>query len=241
MRIFGLVGSSLRHSFSRKYFIRKFNDENINDCEYINIEIENIKEIKKIIKKYNLYGFNITIPYKKSVIPFLDKISEEAKEIGSVNTIKIINHKLHGYNTDLFGFEKSIYPLLRNKKTALILGNGGSSKTIQFALNKLNISWKVVSRNTDFDYHQITKQIIDSVEIIINCTPVGTYPKIDEYPKLPYNLLNSKHLLYDLVYNPKQTKFSTFGLANNCSIKNGEEMLVLQAEGSWKIWNSDIR
>ena len=138
--------------------------------------------------------------------------------------------------------QKSITPLLNKRKTALVLGNGGSSKAIQFALQKLNIRLKVVSRNTDFDYHNITEEIIDSVDIIINCTPVGTYPKVGEYPKLPYSLLNSKHLLYDLVYNPKQTKFLIFGLANNCSVKNGEEMLVLQAEEeSWNIWNSDIR
>ena len=241
MKKYALLGKSLSHSFSEQYFSEKFLKEGINNTEYINLELDNLNNLKYKIKQLNLSGFNVTIPYKIEIISKLDFISNQAKIINAVNTVKVIEGKLHGFNTDIIGFTKSIAPLLNKRKTALVLGNGGSSKAIQFALQKLNISWKVVSRNTDFDYHQITKERIDLVDIIINCTPLGTYPKIDEYPKLPYNLLNSKHLLYDLVYNPKQTKFSTFGLANNCSIKNGEEMLVLQAEESWKIWNSDIR
>ena len=238
---YALLGKSLSHSFSEQYLSEKFFKEGIKNTEYINLELDNLNNLKDKIKELNLSGFNVTIPYKIEIISKLDFISNQAKTINAVNTVKVIEGKLHGFNTDIIGFTKSIAPLLNKRKTALVLGNGGSSKAIQFALQKLNISWKVVSRNTDFDYRQITKKTIDSVEIIINCTPLGTYPKIEEYPKLPYNLLNSKHLLYDLVYNPKQTKFLTFGLANNCSIKNGEEMLVLQAEESWKIWNSDIR
>ena len=238
---YALLGKSLSHSFSEQYLSEKFFKEGINNTEYINLELDNLNNLKDKIKELNLSGFNVTIPYKIKIISKLDSISNQAKIINAVNTVKVIKEKLHGFNTDIIGFTKSIAPLLNKRKTALVLGNGGSSKAIQFALQKLNISWKVVSRNTDFDYHHITKETIDSVDIIINCTPLGTYPNIDEYPKLPYNLLNSKHLLYDLVYNPKQTKFLTFGLANNCSIKNGEEMLVLQAEESWKIWNSDIR
>ena len=241
MKRYALLGKSLSHSFSEQYLSEKFFKEGINNTEYINLELDNLNNLKDKIKKLNLSGFNVTIPYKIEIISKLDFISNQAKIINAVNTVKVIEGKLHGFNTDIIGFTKSIAPLLNKRKTALVLGNGGSSKAIQFALQKLNISWKVVSRNTDFDYHQITKERIDLVDIIINCTPLGTYPKIDEYPKLPYNLLNSKHLLYDLVYNPKQTKFLTFGLANNCSIKNGEEMLALQAEESWKIWNSDIR
>ena len=238
---YALIGKSLSHSFSEQYLSEKFLKEGINNTEYINLELDNLNNLKDKIKELNLSGFNVTIPYKIEIISKLDSISNQAKTINAVNTVKVINGKLHGFNTDIIGFTKSIEPLLNKRKTALVLGNGGSSKAIQFALQKLNISWKVVSRNTDFDYHQITKETIDSVDIIVNCTPVGMFPKADEYPKLPYSLLNSKHLLYDLVYNPKQTKFLTFGLANNCSIKNGEEMLVLQAEESWKIWNSDIR
>ena len=238
---YALLGKSLSHSFSEQYLSEKFFKEGINNTEYINLELDDLNNLKDKIKELNLSGFNVTIPYKIEIISKLDFISNQAKTINAVNTVKVIKGKLHGFNTDVIGFTKSIEPLLNKRKTALVLGNGGSSKTIQFALQKLNISWKVVSRNTDFDYRQITQETIDSVDIIVNCTPLGTYPKIDEYPKLPYNLLNSKHLLYDLVYNPKQTKFLSFGLANNCSIKNGEEMLVLQAEESWKIWNSDIR
>ena len=238
---YALLGKSLSHSFSEQYLSEKFFKEGIKNTEYINLELDNLNNLKDKIKELNLSGFNVTIPYKIEIISKLDFISNQAKTINAVNTVKVIEGKLHGFNTDVIGFTKSISSLLNKRRKALVLGNGGSSKAIQFALQKLNISWKVVSRNTDFDYRQITKKTIDSVEIIINCTPLGTYPKIEEYPQLPYNLLNSKHLLYDLVYNPKQTKFSTFGLANNCSIKNGEEMLVLQAEESWKIWNSDIR
>ena len=238
---YALLGKSLSHSFSEQYLSEKFFKEGIKNTEYINLELDNLNKLKDKIKELNLSGFNVTIPYKIEIISKLDFISNQAKTINAVNTVKVIEGKLHGFNTDIIGFTKSIAPLLNKRKTALVLGNGGSSKAIQFALHKLNINWKVVSRNTNFDYRQITKETIDSVEIIINCTPLGTYPKIEEYPKLAYNLLNSKHLLYDLVYNPKQTKFLTFGLANNCSIKNGEEMLVLQAEESWKIWNSDIR
>ena len=238
---YALLGKSLSHSFSEQYLSEKFFKEGINNTEYINLELDNLNNLKDKIKELNLSGFNVTIPYKIEIISKLDFISNQAKTINAVNTVKVIEGKLHGFNTDVIGFTKSISPLLNKRRKALVLGNGGSSKAIQFALQKLNISWKVVSRNTDFDYRQITKETIDSLEIIINCTPLGTYPKIEEYPQLPYNLLNSKHLLYDLVYNPKQTKFLTFGLANNCSIKNGEEMLVLQAEESWKIWNSDIR
>ena len=241
MKKYALLGKSLSHSFSEQYFSEKFLKEGINNTEYINLELDNLNNLKYKIKQLNLSGFNVTIPYKIEIISKLDFVSNQAKTINAVNTVKVIEGKLHGFNTDVIGFTKSIVPQLNKRKTALVLGNGGSSKAIQFALHKLNINWKVVSRNTDFDYRQITKETIDSVEIIINCTPLGTYPKIEEYPKLPYNLLNSKHLLYDLVYNPKETKFLTFGLANNCSIKNGEEMLVLQAEESWKIWNSDIR
>ena len=238
---YALLGKSLSHSFSEQYLSEKFFKEGIKNTEYINLELDNLNNLKDKIKELNLSGFNVTIPYKIEIISKLDFISNQAKTINAVNTVKVIEGKLYGFNTDVIGFTKSISPLLNKRSKALVLGNGGSSKAIQFALQKLNISWKVVSRNTDFDYRQITKKIIDSVEIIINCTPLGTYPKIEEYPQLPYNLLNSKHLLYDLVYNPKQTKFLTFGLANNCSIKNGEEMLVLQAEESWEIWNSDIR
>ena len=241
MRTYSLIGKSLGHSFSSRYFSKKFFKEGIKTCRYINLEIDSISDLKNKISELEISGLNVTIPYKEKVISFLDFTSENAKEIGSVNTVKIIDDKLYGYNTDIIGFQNSFTPIINNRRNALILGNGGASKAVQFVLNKLNLNFQLVRRNTDVDYHNITEKTIDSVDIIINCTPLGTYPRVDEYPKLPYSLLNSKHLLYDLVYNPKQTKFLTFGLANNCSVKNGEQMLVLQAEESWKIWNSDIR
>ena len=179
---YALLGKSLSHSFSEQYLSEKFFKEGIKNTEYINLELDNLNNLKDKIKELNLSGFNVTIPYKIEIISKLDFISNQAKTINAVNTVKVIKGKLHGFNTDVIGFTKSIEPLLNKRKTALVLGNGGSSKTIQFALQKLNISWKVVSRNTDFDYRQITQETIDSVDIIVNCTPLGTYPKIDEYP-----------------------------------------------------------
>ena len=239
MKRYALLGKSLSHSFSEQYFSDKFKKENIKNTEYLNLELNNLNGLKDKITKLNLSGFNVTIPYKEEIIKKLDVVSETANTIQSVNTVKVIKGKLHGFNTDILGFEQSLTPILENRKKAIILGNGGSSKSIQFVLKKLNIKYKIVSRNTDLDYIDIDKETIEENSLIVNCTPLGMYPDINSYPKLPYELLNSKHLLFDLVYNPKQTKFLTFGLANNTTIKNGEEMLILQAEESWRIWNSN--
>ena len=239
MKRYALLGKSLSHSFSEQYFSKKFKKENIENTEYLNLELNNLNGLKNKITKLNLSGFNVTIPYKEEIIKKLDVISEDAKTINSVNTVKVIKGKLHGFNTDILGFEQSLTPILENRKKAIILGNGGSSKSIQFVLKKLNIKYKIVNRNTDLDYNDIDKETIEENSLIVNCTPLGMYPEIESFPKLPYKLLNSKHLLYDLVYNPKQTKFLTLGLANNTTIKNGEEMLILQAEESWRIWNLD--
>jgi len=239
MKRYALLGKSLSHSFSEQYFSDKFKKENIKNTEYLNLELNNLNGLKDKITKLNLSGFNVTIPYKEEIISKLDVISEDAKTINSVNTVKVIKGKLHGFNTDILGFEQSLTPILENRKKAIILGNGGSSKSIQFVLKKLNIKYKIVSRNTYLDYNDIDKETIKENSLIVNCTPLGMYPEIKNFPKLPYKLLNSKHLLYDLVYNPKQTKFLTLGLANNTTIKNGEEMLILQAEESWRIWNLD--
>jgi len=239
MKRYALLGKSLSHSFSEQYFSDKFKKQNIKNTEYLNLELNNLNGLKDKITQLNLSGFNVTIPYKQEIISKLDVISEDAKTINSVNTVKVIKGKLHGFNTDVLGFEQSLTPILENRKKAIILGNGGSSKSIQFVLKKLNIKYKIVNRNTDFDYNDIDKETIEENSLIVNCTPLGMYPEIESFPKLPYKLLNSKHLLYDLVYNPKQTKFLTLGLANNTTIKNGEEMLILQAEESWRIWNLD--
>lgn len=240
MKTFGLVGKSLSHSFSSKYFSEKFYKENITNCQYLNFEIDDISNIKKLISENDVLGLNITVPYKTSIIPYLDGFSDDSEEINAVNTVKIVNGKLYGFNTDIIGFKKSISPILDNRKTALVLGNGGSSKSVQYVLKNLDIIFKVVSRKTKLEYQHVDKEIMATTDVIINCTPLGMYPETESYPKIPYDFLNSKHLLFDLVYNPKQSKFLTFGIAKNCIVKNGLEMLHIQAEESWNIWNNNI-
>ena len=238
MRTFGLIGKSLSHSFSKGYFNKKFHNENINDAKYKNFELKNISEFKALISKEKLSGLNITIPHKQSIIPFLDKLTPQAKAIGAVNTIQFKDNKLIGHNTDAIGFKQSIYPLLNERKKALILGNGGASKAVQYVLKKLNIEYKIVSRKSSFDYSDISIKSIGYYDIIINTTPLGTYPKTAESPQIPYKQLNKKHLLFDMIYNPTESTFLRFGKTKNCSIQNGLEMLEIQAESSWKIWNS---
>ena len=238
MKTFGLIGKNLSHSFSKKYFNNKFYNENIKDCEYKNFELSHISEINNLISQIKPSGLNVTIPYKVSVIPYLDELTPQAKAIGAVNTIQFKGNKSIGHNTDTIGFSQSIFPILNGRKKALILGNGGASKAIQYALKTLNIEYKIVSRNSSFDYLDISNQLIGYYDIIINTTPLGTYPNTTEFPQIPYNNLNKKYLLFDLIYNPKETEFLRFGKAKNCSIKNGLEMLEIQAESSWNIWNS---
>ena len=238
MKTFGLIGKNLSHSFSKKYFNNKFYKENIKNCEYKNFELSNISEIKNLISQIKPSGLNVTIPYKESVIPFLDELTPQAKAIGAVNTIDFKGNKLIGHNTDTIGFSQSIYPILNGRKNALILGNGGASKAIQHALKTLNIEYKIVSRNSSFDYLDINTQLIVYYDIIINTTPIGTYPDVANYPKILYSKLNERHLLFDLIYNPIETQFLQYGKKRNCSIKNGLEMLEIQAESSWEIWNS---
>ena len=238
MNTFGLIGKSLSHSFSSSYFNEKFHKEGITNTEYLNFELNNISKFPQLIKKTNLSGINVTLPYKESIIPFLDELSENAKRIGSVNTIQILNGKLIGHNTDIIGFKQSIAPLLAGRNTALILGNGGASKAVKFIFNQLNISHKTINRNSSFDYSDITSQIIDLNTIIVNTTPLGMTPEIKNYPQIPYELLTEKHLLFDLIYNPKETLFLKYGRANKAYTKNGLEMLQIQAETSWNIWNT---
>jgi len=238
MRTFGLIGQTLSHSFSEGYFNKKFHKEDINDAEYKNFELNNISEFTDLISKMKLSGLNVTIPYKESVIPFLDELTPQAKEIGAVNTIQFKDNKLIGHNTDTIGFSQSINPLLNERKNALILGNGGASKAVQYALKTLNIKYKIVSRKSSFDYSDISIKSIGYYDIIINTTPLGTYPKTADFPQIPYKQLNENHLLFDLIYNPIESTFLRFGKTRNCSIKNGLEMLEIQAESSWNIWNS---
>ena len=240
MKTYGLIGRNISHSFSYKYFQEKFFKEQLSDCQYLNFELEDISILRDIIKKNNLSGVNITIPFKEKVIPFLDKLSKDAAEIGAVNTIEIKGEKLIGHNTDVFGFAQSFISLLKERKNALILGSGGASKCVQFVLKKNNIDFIVASRNSDFTLAEITEETIQKHSIIINTTPLGMYPKTDRFPHLPYNAINSKHLVYDLVYNPEQSTFLRKAKAKNAEIKNGKQMLYLQAEKSWKIWNLSI-
>ncbi|MBE6309493.1 MAG: shikimate dehydrogenase [Bacteroidales bacterium] len=244
--LYGLLGYPLGHSFSRNYFNNKFEAENI-DAEYINFEIPDINMLMEVISEYyNLNGLNVTIPYKEQVIPFLDELDEDAANIGAVNVIKIIhennNLKLKGYNSDVIGFCDSISPLLKpHMKKAMILGTGGAAKAVMYGLNKFGIDSQLVSRKkTDntITYTDIDKNIIDEYHIIVNTTPLGMYPNIDECPDIPYELLSEKHLCYDLLYNPDETLFMKKAKENGATVKNGLEMLLLQAFVSYEIWNS---
>ncbi len=240
MKTFGIIGKSLAHSFSARYFSDKFSKEDITNSKYLNFEIKDISEFKQLIKKNKLSGLNVTIPYKESIIPFLDELSKEAEVIGAVNTIRFKGGKLIGYNTDYIGFTNSIKPLLEGRRKAVILGDGGAAKAIKYALTKLGIEYKTVNRNTSLNYIDLTIEITDYYTIIINTTPLGSYPEVSNFPKIPYKYLNEKHLLFDLTYNPKETKFLTFGKERKAKTKNGLEMLKIQAEESWKIWNLKV-
>ena len=237
MRKYGLIGLPLTHSFSASYFQKKFLKEKIKDAQYLNFEIVEIKNLKTLIKNNNIKGLNVTLPYKQKIIPFLDKITKSAKAVGAINTIQIKKEKLIGHNTDILGFEQSFFQVVKERKNAIILGNGGASKAIQYVLRKNDIAYLVASRNSNFTIEQIDENILSQYNIIINATPLGLYPNTNKFPDLPYHLINSKHLLFDLVYNPEETLFLSKGKANGATIKNGIEMLHLQAEESWKIWN----
>ena len=236
-KIFGLIGNNLKYSFSKDYFEKKFIREDITNSRYNNFQINDIKELKKIIRTNNISGLNVTMPFKIEVMSFMNNITKEAEEIGSVNTIKIKKNHLTGYNTDVIGFRRSIIPILKNRKKALILGSGGSSRTVRHVLSKLKIEYNIVSRESSFDYSDIDTHVIDHHDIIINTTPLGMFPKEKESPKIPYHLLSKKHLLYDLIYNPTKTRFLCQGELYGAEIKNGLEMLEIQAKESWKIWN----
>jgi shikimate dehydrogenase len=243
-KIFGLLGKNISYSFSRGYFTEKFEKLNLTKYTYVNFDIQKIQDFPAIIdNKQNLGGINVTIPYKEEVIPFLDKLDETAKIIGAVNTIKFTKRgDLKGYNSDVVGFENSIKPLLQNHhKKALILGTGGASKAIAYALNKNNIKFKFVSRNPEgkkeISYDSLTQETLQKYTVIINCTPLGTFPAIEKCPDIPYQFITEQHLLFDLIYNPEVSTFLSKGKEKGAIIKNGFEMLQLQAEESWRIWN----
>lgn len=244
-KTYGLIGYPLGHSFSQKYFTDKFETEGIPDTEYRNFPISSITELPGLLKDNpTLSGLNVTIPYKEQVIPYLDGIDAEAKAIGAINCIKVCGGKLYGYNTDVYGFRNSLLELIGEERpSALILGTGGASKAVKHVLNGLGIEYKVVSRTPYKDrltYGDIDKDIIGHYRLIVNSTPLGTYPDAETYPDIPYELLTEKHFLFDLVYNPSETEFMKRGEAHGARTMNGYDMLTGQAERAWEIWQSVI-
>ena len=242
--VYGLIGKNISYSFSKDYFNKKFASLNLEGLQYKNFDFENIEDVEFFVKNIpsEIKGLNVTIPYKEAVMPFLDEISEDAQIIGAVNCIKFTKKgKLKGYNTDYYGFKKSILPLLQpHHQKALILGTGGASKAVAFALEELGILHTFVSRSKKenaLDYKYINATTFDNYQLIINCTPLGTHPNIEECPPIPYDYFTPEHIAYDLIYNPEETLFLKQAKSKGAVTKNGYEMLVLQAEKGWKIWN----
>ena len=248
MRKFGLIGYPLGHSFSRKYFSEKFSGENIKDCTYSNYPIQDIAQLPGLISSEpHLEGLNVTIPYKSDVIKYLDRVDPEAKKIGAVNVLKIKRIKgqisLSGFNSDIFGIRETLLPVLTLEiVNGIVLGTGGSSKAVCHVLEKLNVNYTLISRNKKpgcLTYPDITPEMLAETQLIINTTPLGMYPDIGGKPDLKYDLLNEKHVLFDLVYNPELTSFLKAGKERGCRILTGLKMLYSQAERSWQIWNDD--
>jgi shikimate dehydrogenase len=241
-KLYGLVGKNIEYSFSKKHFTEKFSNDPFLDCEYLNFDIQTIEYFKNVISQNpNLKGLNVTIPYKQAVIPYLDRISKKAAAIGAVNVIRITKKgKLKGYNSDCYGFKKTLKPMLIDShKKALILGTGGAAQAVAFALKELNIQHTFVSRTATentIGYDRINATSFDNYQIIINCSPIGTSPNVHEYPNIPYQFFTKKHLAFDLIYNPAETVFLKKAKENGAITKNGLDMLIYQAEKSWEIW-----
>jgi shikimate dehydrogenase len=255
VRLFGLIGFPLSHSFSEKYFAEKFQREQITDASYRLFPIESIEKLPELIAENpGLIGLNVTIPYKEKVIPFLDELDETAQAVGAINTLKFqslpvsigTKVKIIGFNTDVHGFRQSLKPFLTSAhERALILGTGGASKAVEYVLKQIGVDCIFVSREkkavagkTILSYEELNSYVIDSCKLIVNCSPVGTFPNVNEFPKLPYESIGKEHLLYDLIYNPAETEFLKKGKANGAQIMNGLDMLKMQAEKAWEIWNS---
>lgn len=245
MNTYGLIGYPLVHSYSQTFFNEKFGKENI-DARYLNFEIKEVQELRGILENdKDIVGLNVTIPHKQTVIPLLDSLSEEAREIGAVNVIKVLQVQgqtyLKGYNSDVLGFARSISPLLKtHHKKALVLGTGGASKAVCYGLKLLGVEPARVSRTAgkgNFTYADLNEAVMSEYNVVINCTPLGTFPNTNGCPDIPYELLNEKHLLFDLVYNPDETLFLKRGKAQGATVKNGLEMLHLQALAAWELWN----
>ncbi len=247
MKLYGLIGFPLNHSFSQKYFTDKFKRENLTGHRYELFPLSSIKQFPSLLMSNpNLSGLNVTIPYKQQILEYVTQQTEEVKKIGAANTLKINDDKIVAFNTDVIGFEKSFIKSLKpSHKKALILGTGGSSKAVQFVLQKFGIDFLLVSRSeeskTAINYSMIDEATINEYPIIINCTPAGMFPKENECPPLPYNFISNKNYLFDLIYNPEKTLFLKKGEEIGATIQNGYAMLVIQAEESWKIWNEDLK
>ena len=243
-KLYGLVGKNIDYSFSKEFFTNKFKKEKL-DCTYINFDIKEIEDLKKIINGNDISGLNVTIPYKERIINYLDFVSPIAKEIGAVNTISFNNGVLSGYNTDYLGFYDSIKKEISQNTKALILGTGGASKAIAYALKLLNVEYLFVSRFTNNKNHilykELDKKIIDKYNLIINCSPIGTYPKTTEIPNIPISLITNKHIVYDLIYNPVKSELLKQSEEKGAKVINGYQMLKIQAKESWKIWNTEIK
>ncbi len=239
MKTIGLVGKNISYSFSQNYFQQKFKLLKTTDFQYNIYDIETIDAIENILNQPNLLGVNVTIPYKEKVLNYLDELSIEAQEIQAVNVIKIVNGKKMGYNTDALGFEQSLLPMLKPHHTnALILGNGGAAKAVTYVLKKHNISFTIVSRKSDINFENLSEEMVRNHLIVIQTTPVGTFPEVEKAVHFPFSAITTKHLVYDLIYNPEKTKFLQLAENKHATIKNGLEMLHNQAEAAWKIWNS---
>ncbi len=243
MRRFGLIGEHLPHSFSAKYFAEKFCREGIEGCEYSLYELPQIEALEELLKSTDgLEGFNVTIPYKRDVMHYLDDISAEAAAIGAVNCVKLEQGKLRGYNTDVMGLRESMLEFLGDYRPerALILGTGGASLAVVYVLEELGIEYQIVSRSARegwITYDDVTREVLESSKLIVNATPLGTFPDVESAPNIDYKVLTPSHYLFDLVYNPPLTKFLAEGKLRGSKICNGEAMLIGQAEGAWKIWN----
>lgn len=242
MRRFGLIGFPLSHSFSQQYFSDKFRKEQISGCVYENFPLRDISELQQVLALHpDLAGLNVTIPYKEQVLPFLHHRHEVVQEIGACNCIRIDNGELTGFNTDVTGFENSLLQYLQPAhRRALVLGTGGAAKAIHYVLRKRGIEFLEVSRNPSsgrqISYNQVTPALVEEYTLIVNTTPVGMYPQVDQCPELPYEAMSPAHYLFDLVYNPAMTLFLQKGAAQGATVKNGMDMLVIQAEESWRIW-----
>ena len=241
MKIYGLIGRTLGHSFSKKYFTSKFQREGLHNCEYVNFEIESLPEAIAILKDNpDLQGLNVTIPYKTDIIPFLDEITKECSEVGACNCIQIQSGKWIGHNTDITGFEQSFSAGLKNHHSkALILGTGGAARAVRYVLGKKDIEFMCVSRTAKtgaIPYKEVSADTLNNYTIVINTTPVGMYPDTNASPDIPYEAVDSRHYFYDLIYNPEKTLFLQLAESRGATIKNGSDMLEIQAEAGWKIW-----